>query len=137
PIDAPVSAAYYSLVIAEDLACPVIAEVRVPGRSHTWAERTVKRIVRIFRRVAGISEQRKTHFGVIDLPLQSRAPASADVGLYVQRLIAGVDEFNLFSVSLRRRHLQRPTQSIGQREGRLHVPTIAEVHIVVRNAALV
>ena len=134
-IDSAVAAANDRVVMAENLARPrITVEVGVPGYRDARAEGTIKRIIRVLQTIAGVAHQGKTNDRVVYLAQQCRTLASPQVVFDANRLVRRIHEFDLLAILLHRRHLQRPSQAVGEGESRLHVPGVAEIDVVERES---
>ncbi len=79
----------------------------------------------------------KAELGVVDIALQSGVLALLEVVESLDRLIGCIHQIGLLAGGFRGGHFQRPAHAIGQGEGRLQVPSVAEVDVVVGDGALI
>src|SRR5262249_43912926 len=136
--DSAVAAPNYRVLPAEEFAGKgVTVKVRIPRGRHAWAERTVVGIVGVLSSVFSVAHQIESDGRIVDLSLQCSVLAEVQIGNGIDNLISLVDEFNLFPVLFDRRHLERPSQTVGEREGLFHVPSVTEIEVVKRDCALV
>src|SRR5580658_3403999 len=83
------------------------------------------------------SQREQSLFLVVDFPLQRSSLSLFEVSLYAELLTGLIYELDLLAIGFRRRHFERPAQTVGEREGRLDVPRVTPINVVVRDSALV
>src|SRR6266478_1803601 len=114
-----------------------VVEIGVPRGGDARTEGAIKGFVGVLLPGAGVAHQGKTYGRIVHLTVQSSLFALFKVALNVKLLAAGVYQFDLLAALFRRRHFERPAKAVSECEGRLHVPTVAEVDVVVGDGAFV
>src|SRR5260370_20270616 len=117
--------------MTEHGAKDAIVEIRIPGRGDARAEAPIERIERIFGMSGDVLDGRKGDGRVVDLTLQRRGLLRVHERVEAERAPLVVEEHDLLSVRRIGRHVQRIAQAVSKREGRLDVPAIAEIKIVL------
>src|SRR5439155_16464509 len=96
-----------------------------------------ERIVRVLAAPADIADGGKSESWIVDLSGQGGCFPLSQIVLRDDRISCGVYQHDLLALYLIRRHLDRISEAVGQREGWTHAPGVAEIDVVERNDALI
>ncbi len=97
----------------------------------------VEGVILVVWAAGDIADQGKTDLRVENVAGERGCLALRQIGLGVYLAAVRPNQHDLLAAFFFGRHLQRPAESVGDRERRLQVPRVIEVQVVVRNGDFV